>query len=166
MTPVVIAYGSNLGESMARIASAKVEVASAVTLTADSGPYVSAPMYVEDQEDFFNGVWLGNTALGPISLVEFLKYTEAKLGRTVGDRNGPRLIDLDLIAYGSLVLSSCRSRSLQLPHPRVHERRFVLEPWYAVDPEAVLPGLGPLQELLKNVQHQRLERVAQTSLRQ
>lgn len=162
-TPVVIAYGSNLGDSLARIHQAASFLSNVVQIQEDSGLFVSAPMYVTDQDDFLNGAWVGSTTLGPLALVAALKEIEVKLGRTPGLRNGPRLIDLDLIQYGSLILSSHSTRIIQVPHPRVHERRFVLEPWLTADPSARLTGAGSVSALVQNVQDQRLERYVQTS---
>jgi 2-amino-4-hydroxy-6-hydroxymethyldihydropteridine diphosphokinase len=105
-------------------------------------------MYVTNQPDFLNAVVLGESHLGPLPLLQQLKGLEQELGRHVRKRYGPREIDLDLIAYGS-VLYRLEGR-LEVPHPRVAERRFVLAPLAELDPERYLPGIGRVASLLKS----------------
>lgn len=112
-------------------------------------------MYLSDQPSFLNGVWLATTELDPYALLRLLKETEAAIGRTTGERNGPRLIDLDLIVYGALIYR--RDDVLQVPHPRLHERRFVLQPWADLDSDAIVPGVGRVSDLLLGVRDQLLE---------
>lgn len=113
-------------------------------------------MYVEDQPAFLNAVGLLETEEGPIALLKRLKATELEVGRLPRERYGPREIDLDLLAYGSLQLKSTlvgRSR-LHVPHPRLAERRFVLQPLFDLDSQFVLPGLGEVGDLLSQTAHQ------------
>lgn len=102
-------------------------------------------MYVEDQPAFVNACGALSTSEGPFQLLTHLKRLELEIGRLQRDRNGPREIDIDLIAYGSLQL---RSDRLRVPHPRLIERRFVLQPLFDFAPDLVLPGLGIVRELL------------------
>lgn len=149
MTPVVIALGSNVGDSLGHLREAMHRLRSAMRVDLVSRPYRTAPMYVEDQPPFLNAVSLGATELGPLSLLRLLKMLEREIGREAREHYGPREIDLDLIAYGSLVLTSnAGSRPLCLPHPRVPERRFVLAPLAEIAPDLNLVGLGVVRELL------------------
>lgn len=145
MTPVVVALGSNLGDREAAIEGALVRLSDAVRIDRVSPLYETEPLYRTDQPGFLNAVAVGEAVSGPLALTKRLKEIESSLGRVDRGRNGPREIDLDLIVYGCLILES---PGLTLPHPRAHERRFVLEPWLAADPEAVLPGFGPVGEVL------------------
>lgn len=137
------------------------ELAKFIRWTSASSIYETAPMYVEDQPSFFNSAAAGTTELGPFALLQRLKETERNVGREVRTRFGPREIDLDLIAYGRLQLASQGDRTLELPHPRTLERRFVLEPLAEIAPELELPGLGSVSRLLEatNAQAQDVKRI-------
>lgn len=163
MTRVVIAFGSNMGRREEHLSAALLRLKDMLSEFRSSGFYESAPMYVEDQPAFLNGVVVGKTELGPQKLLREIKQIEHDLGRKKRERNGPREIDLDLVVYGSLVLSSSE---LTLPHPRLAERRFVLEPMREVDGELRVPGLGTVNELAGNplLNEQRLERIADADL--
>ncbi len=155
-TPCVVALGSNLGdrEDLAQRALADIRATEGFVLRAASsvretlalganGVDLEAPRYL-------NQVILLDSAWSPERTLGLLLGIEEAHGRVRGDqgdtnRYANRTLDLDLITYGDRVLQSA---SLSLPHPRAHERRFVLEPWNEVDPEAVLPGRGPVATLL------------------
>jgi 2-amino-4-hydroxy-6-hydroxymethyldihydropteridine diphosphokinase len=145
VTPVVVALGSNLGDREAAIEAALVRLSDAVRLEQVSPLFETEPLYRADQPGFLNAVAVGTAVSGPLALARRLKEIEASLGRVERERNGPREIDLDLVVFGVLRLES---PGLTLPHPRAHERRFVLEPWLAADPDAFLPGHGPVGEVL------------------
>lgn len=149
MTPVVIALGSNVGDSLGHLREAMRRLRGAIRVDAVSRAYRTAPMYVEDQPPFVNAVATGHTDLGPLALLRLLKSLEREMGRESRERFGPREIDLDLIAYGSLALTSnAGPRPLRLPHPRVPERRFVLGPLAEIAADLHLIGLGVVRELL------------------
>jgi len=149
----VVALGANLGDRAATLAAAVDElrrmpltdgvVASApiesVALT-PTGADASAPAYL-------NAVALVTTRLAPRVLLSYLQAIETRHGRdrATEGRWGSRTLDLDIVAYGDLVSAD---PDLTLPHPRAAERDFVLEPWLAVDPDAVLPGSGRVDALL------------------
>lgn len=116
-----------------------------------------------DQDDFLNACLAGRTALSPLALLDRLKSLETKLGRVQRERNGPREIDLDLIAYGRLTLESPR---LHLPHPRLAERRFVLEPALEAAPDAWIAGQGPLVSIhaQADVEWQKVESIGEDLL--
>lgn len=151
MAFAVIALGSNVGDSLAVLNEAVGRLHELLAVSAVSSWYRTNPLYIEDQAEFLNGVLIGETPLAPLALLQRLKEMEASLGRTPAARYGPRLVDLDLIAYGSLVLSSVTGsgRPLTLPHAHVGERRFVLEPLAEIAPRLVLPGMGTPVALLQ-----------------
>lgn len=161
MTPIYIGLGSNLGDRVKRIREA-VEEASRVFSNVRVSPlYETAPMYVTDQPPFANGMMAATTNVGPLEVLRTLKRIEAEVGRLPRQRYGPREIDLDLICYGSLVYTfydesslAPNSQILTIPHPRLVERRFVLQPLHDLAPDLVLPGLGPVFDLLVETNEQ------------
>ena len=155
MPEVLLALGSNMGDRIANLCAATEALSNVVDLLAVSSVYETAPMYVEDQQAFLNAALRARSHLAPLALLRLLKATEAEIGRKLGLRYGPREIDIDLISYGSLIYHfKGGERELQIPHPRVHERRFVLEPLFDVDPDGVLPGQGTIRELLARTSEQ------------
>jgi 2-amino-4-hydroxy-6-hydroxymethyldihydropteridine diphosphokinase len=147
-----VALGANLpterhGPPRAALDSALAELARrGVRILRRSRWYESAPVPVSDQPWFVNGVAEVETALGPEALLALLHEVEAAFGRVRREANAPRTLDLDLIAYGDVI---AETPALILPHPRAAERDFVLGPWLAVDPDAVLPGRGKVADLLQ-----------------
>jgi 2-amino-4-hydroxy-6-hydroxymethyldihydropteridine diphosphokinase len=150
MTLAAIAFGSNLGLRERHLADALAALGKEVELVAVSSAYETAPMYVEDQPPFLNGALLARTDLGPRELLRLLKRIEAQVGRQPAQRFGPREIDLDLLSYGRLHyhFADRGEPLLSIPHPRIPERRFVLEPLAEIAPDLVLPGLGTVSALL------------------
>ncbi len=143
---VVIALGANLGEPRAQVARAIEEIKKHLNVITVSSLYETAPFGVPDsQPNYINAVIIGETDQKPMDLMKALLEVENSLGRTRSFQNAARLIDVDIIDLGGLFMES---ESLTLPHPRAHERRFVLEPWLEIDPSAHLPGRGPISELL------------------
>ena len=123
-----MAFGSNLGDREEFIRKALGALGRQIQHINLSSLYETAPLYVIDQPPYLNGVLLGRTNLGPLRLVQFLKTIEAEVGRRPTVVNGPREIDLDLIFFGSVSLASNGTPAVLVPHPRMDERRFVLEP--------------------------------------
>ncbi len=150
MTRAVIAYGANLGDREATIASATRSVAElpGVQLVAVSPVYETAAITDDgvdhDAPGYLNGVIVIETTIEPLALLDALQAIEAEHGRVRTTHWGDRTLDLDLIDYGGQVSADAR---LVLPHPRAHERAFVLQPWLDVDPHAVLPGRGSVADL-------------------
>ena len=143
---VVIALGANLGEPGAQVVRAIEEIRKLLNVITVSSLYETAPFGVPDsQPNYINAVLTGETDKKPMDLMNALLEVENSLGRTHSFQNAARLIDIDIIDLGGLFMES---ESLTLPHPRAHERRFVLEPWLEIDPSAHLPGRGPVSELL------------------
>ena len=118
-----------------------------VELVAVSSLRETDPVGYEDQPRFLNGAAELQTSLSARELLERLLAVERRLGRIRGDgpRFGPRTIDLDLLLYGDELIDE---PGLQIPHPRLHERRFALEPLAELDPALEVPGRGPVQALL------------------
>lgn len=144
---VVLSLGSNVGDSLATLQGAVDALATVrgLTLDAVSGVYRTPPWGGVDQDDFLNLIVLGTTTLTPLALLDRTQAIERAFGRTRGVRWGPRTLDIDLICVG---LDARDTERLTLPHPRARERAFVLVPWLALDPDALLPGYGPVRDLV------------------
>ena len=149
MARAFVGIGSNLGDSRALIAAA-LELLGAedsVAVVAVSTLRETDPVGYEDQPRFLNGAAELETELGPRDLLARLLVIERRLGRERGEglRFGPRTIDLDLLLYGQETVDE---PGLEVPHPRLHERRFALEPLAELDQALEVPGRGPVQALL------------------
>ena len=144
----VIALGSNLGDRELNIDSAVAEIAKIIEVTHLSTNHETDPVGGPDQPKYLNAVLIGESLLTPEELLKALLAIESRLGRVREIHWGPRTIDLDLIIVDD---EKIHSPDLVLPHPRAHERRFVLEPWAEIDPEAVLPGHGRVEEILLRI---------------
>ena len=153
----VIALGTNLGDRAANLAKAMEGIRLLGRVVASSGVYETAPQGVVDQEPFYNSVVLVDTELDPAELVGRLLDIEREMGRVRGPRWGPRLIDLDLILYGDRTI---RTPSVEVPHPRYRQRRFVLEPLVEVWPDARDPDGTRVANLLEAVSGQSVAPVA------
>ena len=125
-------------------------------MVARSSLYRSAPVGLLNQPDFINAVAALDTQLTADDLLDELFAIEARFGRQRAFHHAPRTLDLDLLLYGSETRSAAR---LTLPHPRMHERAFVLLPLVEIAPEAVIPGHGPAAALLVGVRDQVLARL-------
>ncbi len=153
--PVLIALGSNVGDPLSNLRRAVKALKQQLDVTATSHVYETEPMYVEDQPAFLNAAVAAQTDLGPRSLLKLLKRIEQEQGRQKRARYGPREIDLDLIAYGSLAYTFFEGEALlNLPHPRAPERRFVMMPLNDVAPSFLLTGLGVVGDLLRQTDAQ------------
>lgn len=136
---VYLALGSNLGDRAANLRAAIERLAPGLNVLRQSHIYETEPWGYADQPAFLNMVVEADTSLEPDSLLTFLKNIEAEMGREATFRNGPRLIDLDILFYDNLVLDT---PPLVIPHPRLHERAFVLVPLADLAPEFLHPVLG------------------------
>ena len=146
MTLGYVALGANLGDREASIRRAAELIGAQRLSTIIETP----PWGVTDQPDFLNAVAELETDLGPRPLLERLLEVERELGRVRGGRRwGPRTIDLDLLVLGD---ETSDTPALQLPHPRLHERLFVLVPLAELAPALVIPGRGPVADLLSKLQ--------------
>lgn len=149
MTPgkkVVIAFGSNLGDRKEYIRRAIDLVGEDVVIEKISTIIETDPVGGPEQGRYLNGVLIGRSGLPAAELMSRLLEIELSLGRVRTIENGPRTIDLDLIDYDGIEMDT---PLLTLPHPRAHQRYFVITPWAEVDPDAQLPGIGPLSEIIR-----------------
>jgi 2-amino-4-hydroxy-6-hydroxymethyldihydropteridine diphosphokinase len=144
----VIALGSNLGEPKENLDLAISLLREAAEVEKVSSYYTTKPVGFEDQPDFLNAVCIIDSELPAMELLKMLHGIEKVMGRERTIKWGPRTIDLDLIQYGSLL---SKAEELTLPHPRAHERKFVLEPWHEIEPDAVLLTHGKISELLSKL---------------
>jgi 2-amino-4-hydroxy-6-hydroxymethyldihydropteridine diphosphokinase len=143
-----IALGSNIADPEEQVRRGFDEIAALpeTRLTARSSLYRTAPVGYADQPDFINACALVETALAPRALLEGLLAIEQRHGRVRSIPNGPRTLDLDIILYGT---ESIDEPGLRVPHPRAHERAFVLEPLLEVWPDAVIPGRGKATDFVR-----------------
>ncbi len=153
---VYLALGTNLGDRPANLRAAIAALASIVTVLAESPVYETPPWGVTDQPPFLNMAIKGETRLDPLALLTELKRLETRLGRRPSIRYGPRLIDVDILFYDDLILNT---PELVIPHPRLHERAFVLVPLADLAPDLAHPVLGKsVRELLAAVDATGVER--------
>jgi 2-amino-4-hydroxy-6-hydroxymethyldihydropteridine diphosphokinase len=144
----VISLGSNLENRKLNLDIAVAELEKVLTELKVS-PYIETkPVGGPKQDDFLNAVAIGECELAANDLLKKLLAIEDQIGRVREVKWGPRLIDLDLIVYGDQVIDS---PILKLPHPLAQSREFVLAPWFAIDPQAVIPGVGEIKTLLASI---------------
>lgn len=157
MSQVVwLSLGSNLGDRQANLEAARLGLEPEVCELAASGVYETPPWGYRDQPKFLNMALKAQTDLAPLDLLKYLKRLEALLGRRPGARYGPRLIDIDILFYGSLILSQ---PGLEIPHPRLAERAFVLVPLVEIAPDLRHPALGQtMRELLEQIDSHEIRR--------
>jgi len=139
MHTIFLALGSNVGNKKQNIKKAVKELERHVTAIKVAKLYETQPMYYENQDLFINTVLKGQTLLSPKELLAFVKFTEEELGRQKRFPNGPREIDIDILFYNNLIYESA---NLIIPHPRITERAFVLQPFMDLEPDFVHPVLG------------------------
>jgi len=144
----VVALGANIGNPREQIELAISMLRAATDVTAVSSLYTSKPVGGPEQPDYINAVCILESDLPAADLLSLLHGIEKTLGRERLERWGPRTIDLDLIQYGGLLSSAAE---LELPHPRAHERRFVLEPWCEIEADAILLTHGKISHLLEQL---------------
>lgn len=156
-TAAFIALGANLGDARATLDAAFVALATLpeTQLRAASSIYRSAPID-SSGPDYLNAVVLIDTGLAPQTLLAELQRIERVHGRERPYRNAPRTLDLDLLLYGDQRIAT---PALTVPHPRAHERAFVLAPLAEIAPQQVIPGLGPIAGLLPRVADQRIDKL-------
>lgn len=141
----VIALGANIGNPHENLDLAVTLLKESTDVVAVSSYYITAPVGGPVQPDYVNAVCVIESDLPALDLLSLLQGIEKSMGRERIEHWGPRTIDLDLIQYGALLSASAE---LELPHPRAHERRFVLEPWHEIDADAVLLTHGRIDQLL------------------
>ena len=157
MTAVVLALGSNLGDRQDILQGAVDAIVGlpGVRVTAVSPVYETVPVGGPAQPDYLNAIVLADVARPARELLDRLHEIEAAFDRVRVVRWGPRTLDIDVVDFGG---ARSDDPELTLPHPRAHERAFVLGPWRDVDPDAELPGRGPVAELLAKADRSGLRR--------
>ena len=136
MIRVFLGIGTNLGNREQNLQEARDALSQRMEILKESSVYQTAPWGYLDQPAFLNQVIEAQTALSPLNLLGFLKDTEKHLGRQANFRYGPRLIDLDILFFGNRIIQTPR---LQVPHPRLTQRAFVLVPLAEIAPDFVHP---------------------------
>ena len=144
----VIALGSNLGDPKENLDLALALLREATEVKKVSSYYVTKPVGYEDQPDFVNAVCIIETELPAMELLKMVHGIEKTMGRERTIKWGPRTLDLDIIQYGAMLSNA---EELTLPHPRAHERKFVLEPWHEIEPDAILLTHGKIADLLSKL---------------
>jgi dihydroneopterin aldolase/2-amino-4-hydroxy-6-hydroxymethyldihydropteridine diphosphokinase len=145
--PSVLSLGSNLGDRRAHLRAGLSVIAAWAPVRAVSPLYETSPVGVTDQAAFLNCVAVLDTD-DPLLAWGAARAAEDTRGRLRSSRWGPRTLDVDVIVVDSVAQDDPQ---LTLPHPRAHERAFVLRPWLDVDPDAVLPARGPVWRLLRDL---------------
>jgi 2-amino-4-hydroxy-6-hydroxymethyldihydropteridine diphosphokinase len=152
VTRAYIGLGTNLGDRAAMLRAAVEQLAAepGIEVVSVSPVHETEPVGITDQPRFLNAAAAVETELPPRDVLDRLLGIERRLGRTRdGPRFGPRTIDLDLLLYGDERIDE---PGLEVPHPRLHERLFALEPLLELDPQLELPGRGPLAEIVRGLQ--------------
>ena len=161
---VYLSLGSNIGDREAMLQSAVDRLhAPDLRIQRISPVYETEPMDFKDQRAFLNLVVEAETELFPLLLLARLQQLEIQLGRKrTGPPKGPRTIDIDILLYGRFIMHSAR---LEIPHPHMHERRFVLAPLFDLAPDLRHPALGrTIRDLLTNIEGQKIRRLDATHI--
>ncbi|MEK7571022.1 MAG: 2-amino-4-hydroxy-6-hydroxymethyldihydropteridine diphosphokinase [Patescibacteria group bacterium] len=149
MHTIYLALGSNVGKKATFLTQAIDKLKKQLQNVTLADFYTTQPMYVEDQEEFLNTVMRAETSLSPESLLTFVKGLEKEIGRKERFRNGPREIDIDILFYNDVIM---HTNLLQIPHPRIQERNFVLRPFMDIAPEFMHPVLKKtIKEIYKKL---------------
>ncbi len=158
MARAVIGLGANLGDPVAQLRAA-IEAIGRLPLTRlarASSFYRTAPVGFAAQPDFVNAAVAIDTGLDPRALLDALKSIEVAAGRERSFKDAPRMLDLDLLLYADRLIDE---PELVVPHPRMHERAFVLAPLVEIEPDAVVPGRGRAADLLARCADQRIRKI-------
>jgi len=153
----VLSVGSNLGDRLGTLQGCVQAIGGLpeTDVLAISPVYETAPVGGPAQPDYLNAVLIAGTGLAPLDLLAATQRIEADFGRIRAERFGPRTLDIDIISYDEEISGD---PVLTLPHPRAHERAFVLAPWHDIDPAASLPGRGPVAALLARLDRHGVRR--------
>ena len=159
MTIAYIGLGSNLAEPQSQVESAlgELDALPRTRVVARSSLYRTAPLGFAPQPDFVNAVAAVDTLLGARELLHELQALEAAHQRRRSFANAPRTLDLDLLLFGDECIADAE---LVVPHPRMHERAFVLAPLAEIAPDAMIAGRGAARHLLERCRDQKIERIA------
>jgi 2-amino-4-hydroxy-6-hydroxymethyldihydropteridine diphosphokinase len=158
VTVAFVGLGANLGEPQRQVQQAfrELDAIAHTRVVRTSSLYRSEPLGFADQPRFVNAVAQVETGLPAGRLLAELQAVEARHGRSRSFANAPRTLDLDLLLFGNAVLDV---PGLKIPHPRMHERAFVLLPLLEIDPDVAIPGQGPARLLLEKCTNQGVEKL-------
>jgi 2-amino-4-hydroxy-6-hydroxymethyldihydropteridine diphosphokinase len=152
---VYLALGSNMGNRLANLKAAINNMTPQMTVKKKSSVYETPPWGFKEQDAFLNQVIKVKTSLAPEPLLRHLKRLEAALGRVPNFQNGPRLIDIDILFFDGMIIDT---PPLVVPHPRLHERAFVLAPLAEIAPEFIHPILQTsVESLLADVDRSEIK---------
>ena len=155
--PIFLSLGTNLGDRLNNLRHARIALPPQAHLIQVSPIYMTQPWGFLKQPEFLNQVVEVRSELEPMPLLKYLKEIEDELGRQVTFRYGPRLIDLDILFYGDRVVAE---DGLQIPHPRLHQRAFVLVPLNDIAPDFVHPVLNrSVQDLFADVDLEGIQKL-------
>jgi 2-amino-4-hydroxy-6-hydroxymethyldihydropteridine diphosphokinase len=158
----VLGLGANLGDRAATLQAAVDAIAAETTVVAVSAIFETTPVGGPPQPDFYNAVVVVETALSAAEVLDLAHRLESAAGRVRVEHWGPRTLDVDVLAYDAL---RSDDPQLTLPHPRAHERAFVLLPWLDADSDAHIEGVGKVADLLPTVDASGVRRLATPTLR-
>jgi 2-amino-4-hydroxy-6-hydroxymethyldihydropteridine diphosphokinase len=158
----VLGLGANLGDRAATLQAAVDELAAETSIVAVSAIFETTPVGGPAQPDFYNAVVVIDTELTAVELLELAHRIETTARRVRTERWGPRTLDVDVVTYGD---QCSDDPALTLPHPRAHERGFVLLPWLDADPQARLDGWGSVAQLAGTVEVAGVRRLESPTLR-
>jgi 2-amino-4-hydroxy-6-hydroxymethyldihydropteridine diphosphokinase len=158
---VVLGIGSNLGDRAATLQAAVDGLAAEAHIVAVSAIFETTPMGGPPQPDYYNAVVILDTGRSAAELLELAHRLESAAARVRRERWGPRTLDVDVLAYEGM---RSDDPELTLPHPRAHERAFVLLPWLDADPDARIDGTGSVAELVRTVDASGVRRLTEPSL--
>ena len=162
MSRAVLALGANLGDRAASLQTAVDALAESTKVLAVSGVYETAPVGGPDQPDYYNAVVVVETGMSASDLLALAQVIETGAHRVRLERWGPRTLDVDVLVFDDVISDD---PVLTLPHPRAHERAFVLAPWLEADPHGVIPGRGAVADLLDTVASAGVRRLDEPRLR-
>ena len=152
---VYLALGSNMGNRLANLKAAISNVTPQMTVKKKSSVYETPPWGFKEQDAFLNLVIKVETYLEPEPLLRHLKRLEAALGRVPNFQNGPRVIDIDILFFDNMIMNT---PPLVVPHPRLHERAFVLVPLAEIEPDFIHPILQrPINKILDDVDQSEIQ---------
>ena len=159
MTIAFLGLGSNLDSPLNQLVNAvqAIDAIPSTSLIQTSSFYKNRPVGPQDQPDFLNAVASIDTALSPDGLLDYLQDIEVQQGRKRNIHWGARTLDLDILLFGSEIINSTR---LVIPHPEMHKRAFVLKPLYEIAPDLVIPGQGPLKNLVRYINTDGMQKIS------
>ena len=158
MSKIYIALGSNLDEPSEQIYKAinSIDAVDDLSVTHISTLYKTKPIGKIDQPDFINAVIEVEGDISPENLHAALQDIETKAGRIRKELNEPRTLDLDILLIDDLIM---KTKKLTVPHPRMHQRQFVIVPLFEINPKLNIPGIGPINKILKSLPDQGVVKI-------